>query len=266
MAKNVIEPQYTVESYATYLRNKIEAYAKFEKQQGVIADNIERKRVGRLQKIDNVLKNVGSVPDYAILQELALNLWDYNSTHFCKNKQDIIACARDTVRKYCDKDVIVAYGLDTLAQKLISCVPEEYWYSTDMTGAGAKTRMSWCSCVFSGGFKRPTVCTDVQQDSLIAQVVSSTTVDNGVVRFNGVQGVVDIFSADGVQLYSGVGIGTDTTFNPQEPLSMRLRTSMGMLVIRIWVGDDSSGIKGRKALFISLLNVETLNSFKASYT
>lgn len=265
MAMKEIKPQYTVDTYIEKLKRDIDKQEKFAKQQGVLAEVICSEKATALNKIEQARKYRGTER-----LEMLSRMLDYN-TRFCKSEGDIYSTAKRTVLNYCCTDVITAYGFDYLVGKLISAVPKEYWYATDMADSGVKTRETWCTCVFSGSYKRPTDLKSETDSAMIVKILSVCSYNQGVINFGDVAqyvGFCDIFNEDGILLYCNVPIDRNMTCNPAVPLTLRLHNAQNnvVYVMRIWCGDDSSGIKGRKAMYISVFDAQEMVRYRKVIT
>lgn len=252
MATNTkqIAPQYTVESYIEHLKQYTDETCKCWQARGM----------GK-QYIDNLQERyTRAVAETANLQGVerieTLARYVQTTDSFCRTPGDIRSTAVRTVKKYCARDVQACFGVEALAEKLCNAVPAEYWYATDMRESGDKTRNAWCSAVFPKTYHRIPELKELRDSARLTAFFSNIkTTPNGISLFGGRECVVDILDSSGNTVYKQCLMATGTLINPNTDTTLRVYMDDSMLLVRTYIADDSSGVKGRRALYITAYSV-----------
>lgn len=251
-----IKPQYTVETYIQYLNEYIKDVCTRLKMQGVLPNVIAEKEQQFKQAIDNTA-NLGGIERLAALAELT-------STCFCQTVGDIHSTAVATIKKYCARDVIGAVGLEQLVAVLCANVPTEYWYATDMRESGLKTRLSWCKEIFPKSYHRVPVLKNLADVPFLEMLFKNIQVHTTGVSLFTNDTAVDVIDNNIVAL-KNVIMNERTIINPFVDTTLRIHINDNILLVRICIGDDSSGIKGRQAMFISIYSVKDACRYEQAY-
>ena len=245
-----ILPQYTVETYIERLRQYTDNTCKTLKASGVGSTylNMISKRFTDAVAETTMLCGTERIAMLARYMQI--------SDKFCCTAADVRCTALNAVKKFCAQDVLTCFGVETLAEKLCNAVPAEYWYATDMRESGDKTRNAWCSAVFPKTYHRIPELKELRDSARLTAFFSNIkTTPNGISLFGGRECVVDILDSNGNTVYKQCLMAAGTLINTNTATTLRVYMDDSMLLVRTYIADDSSGVKGREALYITAYSV-----------